>query len=184
MGIFDKKLLLPNHLLWTVTKEGKYNIYVGPMMLDISEDETLLAPNKSNHEELMSVETLQEAIQKFVTIKTGEYAVIHNPAKGSSGINPNSSFTKSGKNSMSELDHGEKKSIISGNFPLWPGQWIEKRPIHKISADEFLMVEIIDRDVDKTAPYYPLLVQCSEIKNAVLDDSVKSEDGELDVEPQ
>lgn len=179
MPIMDKKILLPGQYLWTVTKEGLFNIYIGPMGLsDISEDEAFVVPDPENSGELLEVTNFKDGIQKFVTIKGQEYVMMHNPTKDGKPTRPNDSFTVKAKNAMALLEYGSEKVITDGHFPLWPGQFIDVRPVHRIESDEYLIVEIKDEEVDAEAPYYPLLVQCAKIDKAVVDTTVETTEGE------
>jgi len=174
----EKKLLKDGQFFWVVSaKDAKYYIHVGPdPLLNLSDDDQFLVPDKDDPGTLKQVDDVLEAIQRFVTVDPDHYVVIYNPAESFSDQHPNGSFSKQ-RNDMKTLSHGTKRVVIAGHFPLIPAQWHEKRPIHKIESDDYLIVEVESEDVDVKAPYYELTVRCAEVTQAVVDDTVKSEEG-------
>ncbi len=178
----SKRPLLPGQFAWVVSKkDGKPKVIIGPDPLDVTDDDISVVPDKENPRKMIPVSSATEAIQDFMTLNTGEYAVIHSPAEISQGTDigafPNGNHS-SGRNELKTLKHGQKRVVISGHFPLWPGQSVEMRKIHELSTSQYLMVVVESEDVDTKAPYYDVTMKCAGIKKAVVDETVGSEGSE------
>lgn len=175
----SKRPLEKGKFVWVVSrKDGKYRVIIGPDPLDASEDDMPVIYDPKSPMQMIPVPTASEAIQDFITLNTDEYAVIYSPAEISSGSDtiqyPNGNYTV-GKNEMKGLRHGKKSIIISGHFPLWPGQCVEIRKMHTLASSQYLMVVVESTEVDAAAPYYDLTVKCAGIKKAVVDESVRKD---------
>lgn len=177
MSEIEKKPLVVGQFAWAVTrKDGKLYVYVGPDPLtEITEDcQPLTSVDMNSSDKFIQVGSMYEAIQEFIKIQSDEYIVIHNPSATFNEEYPNGVY-KSKDNEIKDLVIGDKRVITSGHFPLWPRQWIEKRKVHHLSANQYLMVEVQSADVDVNAPYYDLTVKCANIKTAVIDETVATE---------
>jgi hypothetical protein len=179
MAVEAKRPLEKGKYVWVLSrKDGKYRVIIGPDPLDASEDDMPIVADAVNPMKMISMNSASEAIQDFITLNTGEYAVVHSPAELSPGSDtdtyPNGNF-QNGKNEMKSLQLGKKRVITSGHFPLWPGQRVEIRKMHELSSNQYLMVVVESTAVDTKAPYYDLTGRCAGIKRAVVDETVGSE---------
>jgi len=155
--------------LWLASKkDGQLRMLIGPDPLDVSEDDIFLIPDQNNPTKWMPVDQASSAIQEFVTINQDEYAVIYNPVDSADVDKPNGGYQK-GKNEMKTLRRGSKRIVTSGYFPVWPGQRVEVRKVHTLSASQYLVAVVENPDVDEQAPYYGLTVQSAGLKKAVFE---------------
>lgn len=171
--------LLPRQIVWVVnTKTGIVAPIVGPDSLVSTGDDAFLMPDPQDPFKVVKVESEKEAIQDFITLRPDQYAVIHNPGDGSTIDYPNGPFAPGREKARApELSLGKKRVVVQGCFPRWPEQKIEVRSIHRLSSNEFLVVEVEDENVDSDAPYFDLLVKCAQITTALVDETVASKDG-------
>jgi major vault protein len=168
----SKKPLLPGQFAWAASKkDGKFSIRIGPDPLEVTDDDILMVPGQEDPTDLVPVDFPSQAIQRFCVLKPDEYAIIHNPTERYEDSFPNGSFAK-GKNDMPALFFGAKRVVTSGNFPIWPNQWVEIRKAHHLSASQYLMVVVESLPIDEKAAYYGLTVACAKIKKAVVDETV------------
>jgi len=171
-----KRPLITGQFVWSISKkDGKLKIIVGPDPLEATDDDIFVIPDKENPKKLVPVSHPNEAVQDFVTLKIGEYAVVHSPSESSTPDYPNGNYS-SAKNDMKPLKHGQKRVITSGHFLIWPGQSVEIRKLHQLSSSQYLMVVVENADIDPNAPYYDVTMKCAGIKKAVVDETVGSED--------
>ncbi|MFA5020844.1 MAG: hypothetical protein WC517_02165, partial [Patescibacteria group bacterium] len=170
--------LVARQFIWVGSKkDGKFALYSGPDSLDFLSDDHFVArpdPNNPGQLELLDKGLASQAIQDFVTLRVDEYAVIHNPVSNASDENPNGSCS-AGKNEVKTLEYGKKRVVTSGSFVIWPGQIVEVRKRHRLSASEYLMIQVESDEVDSAAPYFGLVMQCAEIKTALVDETVAGE---------
>jgi major vault protein len=124
---------------------------------------------------LTPVDSPMQAIQDFIQLRPGEYAVVHNPASSFEEDYPNGKYS-SGRGDMKDLAKGTKRVITQGHFPVWPGQKVEVRNMHYLSSSQFIMVAVESDKIDEKAPYYELTVKCARIRKAVVDETVGSQD--------
>jgi major vault protein len=172
-----KRPLGVGQFAWAMSKkEGKYKILIGPDALEATDDDLFFISDPADPTKIMPVGNPSEAIQDFITIKTGQYAVLHNPSETTSADFPNANYT-SGKNEMKPLLRGRKRTVTAGHFPLWPGQSVEIRDVPVLSSNQYLMVKVESLNVDTSAPYYETTIKCAGITKAVVDETVGSEDG-------
>lgn len=164
----DKKVLLSNQFAWVASKkDGKMKLIVGPdPFSDVTEEDIFMMPSLDGDGSFRIVESATAAIQNFITIHADEYAVIYNPADGATVENPNAGF-QSSRNDLRGLQHGKKRIVVAGHFPVWPGQIVEIRKIHNLSASQYIIVQVESLEIDKEAPYYELTRECAKIKKAV-----------------
>jgi len=173
----EKLPLLRGQFVWIVTRtDGKMVLAVGPSAFDLKDDELLLVPDPSNYRKLIPVskEHAMRAVQDYVYVEEDEYAVIHNPTESFNQEHPNGRLDKERTETMTLLP-GQKRIITKGSIPVWPRQKVELRKIHRLSASQYLMVEVLSEEIDEEAPYYDLLVKCAKLKTAVVDETVAEE---------
>ncbi len=199
----ERRPLLSGEYAWSVSKkDGKMRMHIGPDAFELTDDDMLMVPDPLNTNVPVRLASDDDgpanpnrAIQKFVVIQPGQYAVIHSPVDSTTPKttdHPNGSFS-SGKNEAKPLHHGHKDVITDGFFPLWPGQSVELRPVHHLDSDDYIVVQVESPVVDIDAPYFDITEQCSGIRSVVVDDTVNTEgesatiqdeqDQENDVEP-
>ena len=172
-----KKPLLSGQFAWAASKkDGKFSIRIGPDPLEVTDDDILMVPGEGDPTDLTPVDHPSQAIQRFCVLKPDEYAIIHNPTERFEDNFPNGSYRQA-KNEMPALLFGAKRVVTSGSFPIWPGQWVEVRKAHHLSASQYLMVVVESLPVDDKAPYYDLTVNCAKIKKAVVDETVAAGEG-------
>lgn len=170
-----KRPLIPGQYAWSVSKkDGKLRTIIGPDPLEATEDDIFVVQDPDNPRKVTPVGTATEAIQDFVTLRTGSYAVVHSPTEATSDGFPNGNYT-SGRNDMKPLRHGQKRMITAGHFPLWPGQFVEIRKIHELSSSQFLMVVVESSEVDEKSPFYDVTLKCAGIRKAVVDATIETE---------
>ncbi|MFA6593892.1 MAG: hypothetical protein WCT16_01415 [Candidatus Buchananbacteria bacterium] len=166
----DRKMpLMAGQYLWIASKkDGQLRMLIGPDPLDVSEDDIFLIPDQNNPTKWTPVDQASSAIQEFVTINHDEYAVIYNPVDSADVDKPNGGYQK-GKNEMKVLKRGSKRTVTSGYFPVWPGQRVEVRKVHTLSASQYLVAVVENPNVDEQAPYYSLTIQSAGLKKAVFE---------------
>ena len=174
----EKRPLLSGEFAWTVSrKDGKLSLRIGPDPLELTDDDIPMKPDSTHPGKPIRSASAADAIQQFVVLEPGQYAVVHSPVDVSRRDRedgyPNGMYS-SGRNDMKSLSYGRKMVITAGHFPVWPGQVVEIRPVHHVASDEYIVVQV-EGDVDASAPYYDLTVECAEIKSVVVDDTVATE---------
>lgn len=175
-----KRPLTSGQFVWIVSKkDGVTRVIFGPDPLEATDDDIFMVPDPRDPERMMSVEGNDgtKAIQNFVVLKPGQYAVITNPTDNFTDENPNGGYQK-GRQEAKSLNFGKQRVVISGQFPIWPRQQVEVFSAPKLSASQFLTVQVEDADVDPDAPYYDLTVKCAKIRKAVVDEGVEAKDGD------
>ena len=182
MEIEKKPLLTGQYAFAVKKKDGQLCVFIGPDPLtEITEDDIPLVPvDRESTDELRRASSIYEAIQEFIRIQPDEYVVLHNPSVSFTDDHPNGGY-QSKRNDMKDLEMGKKRVITAGHFPLWPRQWIERRKIHHLSANQYLMVEVESTDIDVSAPYYDLTLKCANIETAVIDESVAATEAKKEV---
>jgi len=171
-----KKPLITGQFVYSISKkDGKLKITIGPDPLEATDDDIFVIPDKDDPKKMIPVSHPNEAVQDFITLKTGEYAVVHSPSESCLPDYPNGNY-QSARNEMKPLKHGSKRIITSGHFPVWPKQSVEIRKIHQLFSSQYLVVVVENAEIDSTAPYYEVTMKCAGIKKAVVDETVASED--------
>ncbi|MFA6228275.1 MAG: hypothetical protein WC668_03775 [Patescibacteria group bacterium] len=176
-GEGKKYPLVVGQFVWVVTKkDGRGRVVIGPDPLEVTDDDIFALPDRNDPTklELMDKDRVSEAIQYFVTLQPDEYAVVFNPVSNPDAEYPNGRW-QTGKNDVKTLEYGKKRVITSGYFPVWPGQKVEKRRVHRLSASQYLMILIESAAVDASSPYFGLVMKCAEIKKALVDETIDSE---------
>lgn len=172
-----RKALMAREMFWLLNeKDGKSKCLIGPVALVTTGDDVGLLPDASDPTKVIPVEEASKAIQSFVIVPHGKYVVITNPSSTTKTDYPNGPW-KPGENEIPDLLFGTKRVITSGHFPLWPGQAVEMRDIHRLGSDDYLIVEVVGQ-VDDEAPYYSITESCARIVKAVVDQTVESKDSE------
>ncbi len=172
-----KRPLILGQFVWTVSrKNSKFVVYIGPDPLELTEDDIPVMPDRDDPTKIIFVDSLMAAIQNFVSLRPGQYAVVLNPASSATDEYPNAPYS-SGRNDMKALVYGQKRVIMSGSFPVWPGQKVEVRNVHILSSSQYLTAVVESADVDSKAPHYDLTVRCALIKQAVVETKREREDG-------
>lgn len=163
-----KRPLTSGQFAWAISKKsGVFSVIIGPDPMDATDDELFVVPSRREPTKVEQADSSAAAIQDFILIKPGEYAVIHNPTESFTADHPNGPYTK-GRGDVKALKHGTKRVVTTGYFPVWPGQQVEVREIHTLSSNQFLMAVVESDIVDETAPYYDITVKCATIKKAMV----------------
>lgn len=166
-----KRPLFAGQFAWAISKKsGIYVVIFGPDPMDATDDELFVISSKDDPTKVEPVEHATSSIQDFVTIRPGEYAVIHNPAENFTVDHPNGPYTK-GRNEVKALMHGCKRVVTKGYFPIWPGQRVEVRKMHTLSSNQYLMAVVESEEIDTSAPYYDLTLKCASIKKAIINET-------------
>jgi hypothetical protein len=163
-----KRPLTSGQFAWAISKKsGVFSVIIGPDPMDATDDELFVIPSKKIPTKVEQVDSSVAAIQDFILIKPGEYAVLHNPTESFTSDHPNGTYTK-GRGDVKALKHGTKRVVTSGYFPIWPGQQVEVRQIHTLSSNQFLMAVVESVNIDDKAPYYDITMKCATIKKAIV----------------
>ena len=166
-----KRPLFAGQFAWAISKKsGSFVVIFGPDPMDATDDELFVISSKNDPTKVEPVDHATASIQDFVTIRPGEYAVIHNPAENFTPEHPNGPYAK-GRQEVKALMHGSKRVVTKGYFPVWPGQKVEVRKIHTLSSNQYLMAVVESEEIDTTAPYYELTLKCASIKKAVINET-------------
>ncbi|MCA9694331.1 MAG: hypothetical protein R3A51_10750 [Nannocystaceae bacterium] len=161
-----QKIPVPRHsFLWSLNEtSGEILTHLGPTEFTPSANDRIVRANIRGGFEQAPMEA-----RAFILARDGEYVLITNPVVDvPDAHHPNGGFVPGG-NKEKELRMGTTR-IIPGPcaFPLWPGQSAEVRPAHKLSANHYLIVEVVG-DVDESAPYYDLVKSSAELSSVVID---------------
>jgi len=174
-GPMDERQKIPvprRSFLWSLNEtSGEILTHAGPTEFTPSANDRIVRANLRGGYEQAPMEA-----RPFVVVRDGEYVLLDNPVPEAECIEgPNGSFVPGG-NKEKNLALGTTK-VIPGPcaFPLWPGQSAEVRPAHKLSANHYLLVEVIGA-VDSSAPYYQLVIDSVGLTGAVIDTSEGPED--------
>jgi major vault protein len=143
----DRELVLPpNMFAYVLDKtKGKISVNVGPHKSSLSNTDQLVVWD-SNKNRWNEVDTLDQAIQSFVSAPEGSYLVLHDPADTTeeSRMHP----TNGSSSEATRLKTGRKINIAGPvSFPLWPGQTAEMVPGHHLRSNQFLVV-LVYNDVE------------------------------------
>jgi len=125
---------------------GNVQVIVGPNKQSVAETDFLVVYDHNNRCFIRT--TKNEAIQRDIAGKEGEYIVLHNPAvegEDSVAIHP-----KRGASDAVKLDHG-RKVVIPGpaNFALYPGQYAEVIEGHQLRSNQYLVVRVYNEEAAK-----------------------------------
>lgn len=160
-----QKIPVPRRsFLWSLNEtSGEILMHVGPTEFTPSANDRIVRSNDRGGFEQAPMEA-----RPFIVARDGEYVVLSNPVSLTDDSAKNGAFIAGG-NKEKELVAGTKR-IIPGpcSFPLWPGQSAEVRPAHKLSANQYLLVEVVG-DIDERAPYFRLVIESAGLSSAVID---------------
>ncbi|HEU4538260.1 MAG TPA: hypothetical protein VFS00_29270, partial [Polyangiaceae bacterium] len=161
-----QKIPVPRRsFLWSLNEtSGEILTHVGPTEFTPSANDRIVRANSRGGYEPAPMEA-----RPFVIARDGEYVLVENPvASDAPDGGPNGAYVPGG-NKEKELRLGTKK-IIPGPcaFPLWPGQSAEVRLAHKLSANQYLLVEVVGQ-LDEAAPYYRLVIASAGLSSVVID---------------
>jgi major vault protein len=140
----NKELILTAGRFAHVVDEtnGTVICYVGPTKSSLSPTDrpVIYRPSTGTFD---NVGNLDQAIQSFVVIPNGSYAVLANPAKD--GNHP--PLARRDSIAYDQLRHGEYY-VIPGpqSFALWPGQSASVIKGHQLGYNEFLKIRIYDEN--------------------------------------
>ena len=160
-----QKIPVPRRsFLWSLNEtSGEILTHIGPTEFTPSANDRIVRANQRGGYEPAPMEA-----RPFIIARDGEYVLLENPVAVDQPDGPNGAYVPGG-NKEKELRLGTKK-IIPGPcaFPLWPGQSAEVRPAHKLSANQYLIVEVVG-PLDENAPYYRLVIESAGLSSVVID---------------
>jgi shoulder domain-containing protein len=170
-----QKIPVPRRsFLWSLNEtSGEILTHVGPTEFTPSANDRIVRANNRGGYEPAPMEA-----RPFIIARDGEYVLVENPvASDAPDGGPNGAYVPGG-NKEKELRLGTKK-IIPGPcaFPLWPGQSAEVRLAHKLSANQYLLVEVVG-PLDESAPYYRLVIASAGLSSVVIDGAEGEGEGE------
>ena len=165
-----QKIPVPRRsFLWSLNEtSGEILTHIGPTEFTPSANDRIVRANDRGGYEQAPMEA-----RPFVLARDGEYVLLHNPSvipgETSGGADAANGPYVSGGNKERELQLGTTK-VIPGPcaFPLWPGQSAEVRTAHKLSANQYLLVEVVG-PVDEAAPYFDLVMKSAALSSVVID---------------
>jgi major vault protein len=132
-------LLAPGEFVCTLdTTKGLVNVLVGPFQSGVSGNATPIIWDAANSK-FIRMPTYEDAIQRFVSVKHGEYVELTNPSK-----NTEQPYPRDGNsNSLPELSFGQRV-VIPGpaNFALWPRQSHKVIPGHRLRTNQYLVARV------------------------------------------
>ena len=174
-----QKIPVPRRsFLWSLNEtSGEILTHIGPTEFTPSANDRIVRSNNRGGYEPAPMES-----RPFIIARDGEYVLLENPVFIDQPDGPNGAYVPGG-NKEKELRLGTKK-IIPGPcaFPMWPGQSAEVRPAHKLSANQYLLVEVVG-PLDENAPYYRLVIESAGLSSVVID-GVEGEGTERKIQPE
>ncbi len=175
-----QKIPVPRRsFLWSLNQtSGEILTHVGPTEFTPSANDRIVRANNRG-----GFEQAQMEARPFVLARDGEYVIITNPVTDiPDGKHLNGNWVPGG-NKEKSLRLGTTM-VIPGPcaFPMWPGQTAEVRQAHKLSANHYLIVEVVS-EVDETARYYDLVRRSAELSSVVIDITDAARD-DSDDEPE
>lgn len=150
-------------------KDGSLRVVIGPDPLETNEDDLWLVQD-TDPTKVRIVQGPIDAIRSFTTLQSNQFAIITNPAANPGEDTPNGSWSR-GRKEVTSLKKGTRRVITAGDFPLWPGQACEIKFVYRLLPNDYLIVQVVDANVDEKAPYYGVTVQCASVTEAVVDES-------------
>ena len=167
-----QKIPVPRRsFLWSLNEtSGEILTHIGPTEFTPSANDRIVRANDRGGYEQAPMEA-----RAFVLARDGEYVLLYNPSIPHTAAEPSGAGEEAngpyvpGGNKERNLRLGTTK-IIPGPcaFPLWPGQSAEVRPAHKLSANQYLLVEVVG-PVDDGAPYFDLVMKSAALSSVVID---------------
>lgn len=115
--------------------DGAVYTYVGPHKITLDENKRLVTFDAEDKK--FADATMEQAKQIFDVAPEGWYAVVKNPAEGSSR------YPKQGQNDNPKLMVGQKVNIPGDvSFARFPGQMVKILPGHHLRSNEYLMCRV------------------------------------------
>lgn len=132
-------VLATNEFAFVMTKtNGAIRTYTGPIMLTISQQESLVVFN-SETKRFEDTTDFEKAKQLFVSAPEGWYIVLKNPSKDGTHPEPAKAV------SSSELNIGRKVNIPGPcSFSLYPGQMAKVVRGHRLRSNQYLLARVYD----------------------------------------
>ena len=139
-GVRQKDLVLAtNEFVYVQTRtNGQIKTYTGPIMLTISQQESLVVFNQRT-KRFEETTDFEKARQLFISAPENWYVILKNPAKDN--MHP-----EEGKATVTpDLCIGNK-IIINGpcNFSLFPGQMAKVVRGHRLRSNQYLLAQVYD----------------------------------------
>jgi major vault protein len=130
-------VLAPGEYVYALdTTKGTVSVLVGSYQSGLSGNAT---PVVWENDHFSRRATYEEVIQRFVSVKEGDYVELTNPAKDPNREHPNDGSS----NSLVDLLFG-RRVVIPGPayFPLWPRQSQKVIGGHQLRSNQYLLVRI------------------------------------------
>lgn len=139
-GVRQKDLVLAtNEFVYVQSRtNGQIKTYTGPIMLTISQQESLVVFNTKT-KRFEETTDFEKARQLFISAPENWYVILKNPAKDNE--HPEIGKASGGK----DLDIG-RKIIIMGpcSFSLFPGQMAKVVQGHRLRSNQYLLARVYD----------------------------------------
>lgn len=134
-------VLSPNEYAYVLdTTKGQVGVYVGPNKTSLSNSDRLVQFNPKTKR--FETCTYASAINLFVTVPEGWYALLKNPEE--SNKHPSAGSVS---NSPDTIKIGEKINIKGPcSFALYPGQMAKTIQGHTLRSNQYLLVRVYDSD--------------------------------------
>ncbi len=122
------------------TSSGKVRVWVGPNATTLTQNDRLVT---WTGRKFVETPDINQARITFTTATENQYVVLTNPV----AHDPNTFPEVGSATYVADLDIG-KRIVIPGpvSFPLWPGQSAEVIDGHRLSLDEYLLVQVYEPD--------------------------------------
>jgi len=130
-------VLAPGEYVFALdTTKGTVSVLVGPYQQGISGNAT---PVIWDGRQFARRASYEEVMQRFVTVREGDYVEITNPSKDTNREHPNDGSS----NSLVDLSFG-RRVVIPGPayFPLWPRQSHKGIDGHQLRSNQYLLVRV------------------------------------------
>jgi major vault protein len=125
--------------------KGHVTVWVGPSKASLSQTDRPVTWDPKQRRFVPC--KLEESILTFPFAEKGSYIVLHNPVLAGSSDPPH---PNQGSNSHTKLDHGNKINIEGPQtFALFPGQFAETLPGHRMRSNQYLIVRVYDEEAAK-----------------------------------
>ncbi len=176
-----QKIPVPRRsFLWSLNQtSGEILTHVGPTEFTPSANDRIVRANNRG-----GFEQAQMEARPFILARDGEYVIITNPVTDIPDDGHLNGNWVPGGNKEKSLRLGTTM-VIPGPcaFPMWPGQTAEVRQAHKLSANHYLIVEVVAK-VDESARYYDLVKRSAELSSVVIDITDAARDESDDETPE
>ena len=170
-GASARRPLARGEFVWGArTSNGQTIVFVGPCVVSKGEEYTFYKPDPDRPGEFIYAEDPLEVVQRMVTLGPNDYVVMQSPvvADKRGPAEPNGKFTEGTNDNLPKLDEGKVLVITEGSFPIWPGQQFERRDVHILGGDQYLLA-VVQGVVDDRAPYYDVTRSCAQVTKATIE---------------